>query len=97
MAYYAVLGQVRTTIGQGRLLMRQKLKQYLGLVEEAESKAPGEGKTTAEDLQGFWDMVYFQVEDVHSKFEQLGELERNDWQEAATKKPKAKRRKVRRG
>ncbi len=87
------MGQVRTTIGQGRLLMRQKLKQYLGLVEEAESQK--DPRTTAEDLQGFWDMVYFQVEDMLAKFKHLEELEGNSWQEAVVKKPKTKR-KVRR-
>ena len=45
-----VLGQLRTTVCQARLLMRQKLKQYLGLVDTAETQS-GERKTTAEDLQ----------------------------------------------
>ena len=47
---YAVLGQLRTTVCQAQLLMRQKLKQYLGLVEGAAKEQ--EGRTTsAEDLQ----------------------------------------------
>lgn len=46
----SALGQIRTTVCQARLLVRSKLKQYLGLVEGAEREG-GEGKTTAEDLQ----------------------------------------------
>ena len=48
--FFTVLGQVRTTFGQARLLMNKKLKQYLGLVKVAEDQS-GERKTTAEDLQ----------------------------------------------
>lgn len=43
--------------------------------------------------QGFWDMVYFQVEDVEKKFEHLSELERNGWKERA-QKPKGRKTKV---
>nr|XP_046210542.1 disks large-associated protein 5-like [Oncorhynchus gorbuscha] len=37
----------------------------------------------AEDhhLQGFWDMVYYQVEDVNKKFGALKEVESKGWQE----------------
>ena len=44
-------------------------------------------------IQGFWDMVYFQVEDVEKKFEHLSELERNGWKERA-QKPKGRKTKV---
>lgn len=47
---HAVLGQLRTTVCQAQLLMRQKLKQYLGLVEGAAKEQEGR-MTTAEDLQ----------------------------------------------
>ena len=38
------------TVGQAELLMRKKMKQYLGLVTGAEDMTDG-GNTTAEDLQ----------------------------------------------
>ena len=74
----AVLGQIRTTVCQAQLLMRQKLKQYIGLVGQAEHGG-GEQPTKVEDLQGFWDMVYFQVEDILKKFQGLEDLEKNNW------------------
>ena len=45
-----MLGQVRSVTGGSRLLMRQKLKQFVGLVDMAEEQS-GPAKTTAEDLQ----------------------------------------------
>ncbi|CAI8038843.1 Disks large-associated protein 5 [Geodia barretti] len=71
---------IRVTVGQAELLMRKKMKQYLGLVTGAEDMTDG-GNTTAEDLQGFWDLVSIQVDDMNQKFKNLEELERNDWKQ----------------
>lgn len=35
--------------------------------------------TRDEDLAGFWDMVYLQVEDINKMFEKLSELRKNNW------------------
>lgn len=77
--------------------MQKKLKQYHGLVENAESQGCDCLKTTSEDLQGFWDMLYFQVEDVLTKFKYLEELECNAWQDTFQKtlSEKVRRGKVR--
>lgn len=53
---------MRTAVGQARLLMKERFKQFAGLVDDCEL-GRGEKKTTCMDLQGFWDMVYFQVGD----------------------------------
>ena len=43
---------IRTTVCQAELLVRKKMKQYLGLVTEAEGAAEDSNcNTTAEDLQ----------------------------------------------
>jgi len=55
-----VHGCIRTTIGQAELLMAERFKQFAGLVEKCEY-GTGEKEITTGDLQGFWDMVYFQV------------------------------------
>lgn len=70
---------VRTTVGQSRLLMAERFKQFEGLVDNCEFKR-GEKETTCADLDGFWDMVNFQVEDVIKKFENLKQLQKNGWQ-----------------
>ncbi|XP_067319197.1 disks large-associated protein 5 isoform X2 [Anolis sagrei] len=70
---------VRTTIGQTRLLIAERFKQFEGLVDNCEFQR-GEKETTCTDLDGFWDMVNFQVEDVNKKFENLRRLQGNGWQ-----------------
>ncbi|KAH0620260.1 hypothetical protein JD844_020367, partial [Phrynosoma platyrhinos] len=72
---------VRTTIGQTRLLIAERFKQFEGLVDNCEFQR-GEKETTCTDLDGFWDMVNFQIEDVNKKFENLRKLQGNGWQTA---------------
>ncbi|OXB53605.1 hypothetical protein ASZ78_001303 [Callipepla squamata] len=83
---------IRTTLGQTRLLIAERFKQFEGLVDNCEFKR-GEKETTCTDLDGFWDMIYFQIEDVNKKFDNLQKLQDNKWQpvevagrEAAKKK-----------
>ncbi|XP_054057187.1 disks large-associated protein 5 [Rissa tridactyla] len=70
---------IRTTIGQTRLLIAERFKQFEGLVDNCEFKR-GEKETTCADLDGFWDMVNFQIEDVNKKFDNLKKLQDNEWQ-----------------
>ena len=39
----------------------------------------GEFVTRDEDLAGFWDMVYLQIEDIQSMFKKLNDLRSNQW------------------
>ncbi|NXD24866.1 DLGP5 protein, partial [Spelaeornis formosus] len=70
---------IRTTVGQTRLLIGERFKQFEGLVDNCEFKR-GEKETTCTDLDGFWDMVNFQIEDVNKKFDNLKKLQDNEWQ-----------------
>ncbi|NXH30264.1 DLGP5 protein, partial [Myiagra hebetior] len=70
---------IRTTVGQTRLLMGERFKQFEGLVDNCEFKR-GEKETTCTDLDGFWDMINFQIEDVNKKFDNLKKLQDNEWQ-----------------
>ncbi|OWK09416.1 DLGAP5 [Cervus elaphus hippelaphus] len=70
---------IRTAVGQTRLLMKERFKQFEGLVDNCEYKR-GEKETTCTDLDGFWDMVNFQIEDVNQKFSNLTKLEESEWQ-----------------
>ncbi|XP_058872068.1 disks large-associated protein 5-like isoform X2 [Acipenser ruthenus] len=81
---------MRTTVGQARLLMAERFKQFAGLVDDCEFKR-GEKETTCTDLEGFWDMVYFQVEDVNKKFTNLTELQESGWQQISHFQPRAKK------
>ncbi|MEQ2271744.1 hypothetical protein XENORESO_008593 [Xenotaenia resolanae] len=72
--------RMRTAVGQAGLLMKERFNQFSGLVDDCEL-GRGEKITTCTDLQGFWDMVYFQVEDVNKKFDALKEAEGRGWVE----------------
>ncbi|NXF08692.1 DLGP5 protein, partial [Smithornis capensis] len=69
---------IRTTIGQTRLLIGERFKQFEGLVDNCEFKQ-GEKETMCTDLDGFWDMINFQIEDVNKKFDNLKKLQDNEW------------------
>ncbi|NXL93555.1 DLGP5 protein, partial [Alectura lathami] len=69
---------IRTTVGQTRLLVAERFKQFEGLVDNCEFKR-GEKETTCTDLDGFWDMINFQIEDVNKKFGNLQKLQDNEW------------------
>ena len=43
--------------------MDQRFKQFSGLVDNCEFNT-GEKETNPTDLQGFWEMIYFQVRPV---------------------------------
>ncbi|XP_042363726.1 disks large-associated protein 5 isoform X1 [Plectropomus leopardus] len=83
--------RMRTAVGQARLLMKERFRQFGGLVDDCEL-GRGEKITTCTDLQGFWDMVYYQVEDVNRKFDALKEAESRGWEEEH--KPPPRQRKV---
>ncbi|NXA66231.1 DLGP5 protein, partial [Mohoua ochrocephala] len=70
---------IRTTVGQTRLLIGERFKQFEGLVDNCEFKR-GEKETMCTDLDGFWDMINFQIEDVDKKFDNLKKLQDNEWQ-----------------
>jgi len=71
-------GELRCVIGQGRLVMAERFNQFSGLVDNCEFKQ-GEKETTCMDLKGFWEMIYYQVEDVDKKFAKLERVEKNNW------------------
>ncbi|XP_029933425.1 disks large-associated protein 5 isoform X1 [Myripristis murdjan] len=82
--------RMRTVVGQARLLMKERFNQFSGLVDDCEL-GRGEKITTCTDLQGFWDMVYYQVEDVHKKFDALKEAEARGWVEEHKPPPRQRR------
>ncbi|RZC36099.1 GKAP domain containing protein [Asbolus verrucosus] len=58
------------------------MQQFKGLctnnITQSESVA---FPTTNEDLQGFWDMVMLQVDQVDALFKEIDALKANNWQE----------------
>ncbi|XP_036137201.1 disks large-associated protein 5 isoform X2 [Molossus molossus] len=84
---------IRTAVGQTRLLIKERFKQFEGLVDDCDYKR-GEKETTCTDLDGFWDMISFQIEDVNQKFNNLTKLEESGWQNNNNTSKKVFRKKV---
>ncbi|XP_006821889.1 uncharacterized protein LOC102809954 [Saccoglossus kowalevskii] len=88
-----VCGKVRAAIGKAQLLTTKKFKQFRGLCQQNINPS-SELITTATDLEGFWDMVMLQVNDVNNMFTELEQLKQNGWktvqpkQQQKTTKPK---------
>ncbi|CAG9794471.1 unnamed protein product [Diatraea saccharalis] len=85
-----ILGLLRAASGKARLLATQKMQQFEGLCynninERADEPFP----TTVQDLQGFWDMVCLQVDNVNALYHHIDMLKANGWREISTpsKKP----------
>jgi len=72
------IGQIRSTIGKTNLFINQRFKQFNGLIDDCELKR-GVKETKVEDLQGFWEMIFYQIEDLHHSFELLTSLKENKW------------------
>jgi len=65
-------GSIRTAIGQAKLLMAQRFKQFSKLIDDCQHQS-GERVTRLADLSGFWDMISFQIDDVKKKFQKIEE------------------------
>ena len=89
----SVLNDIRNAVGKARLLMGAKgrLMQFTTLVSDCENKT-GEQTLLLSDLQGFWDMVSFQVDDCYFMFATLEKLRGNNWikEEPVKVQPKKK-------
>lgn len=48
------------SIGKAQLLIRERFNQFTKLINDCENKS-SEKEIRLDDLQGFYDMIYFQV------------------------------------
>lgn len=71
-------GLVRATTGQARMLLSQRFQQFESLILDALLER-SEKPIGDEDLQGFWDMIYFQIEDCQKQFKILQDAKENNW------------------
>jgi len=73
-----VEGDILAAIGQAQLLMKKRFKQFKELIELHKDQS-AEKAAHASDLDGFWEVVYFQVEDVYKRFKELEDMKANGW------------------
>ncbi|XP_063920087.1 guanylate kinase-associated protein mars isoform X2 [Zophobas morio] len=85
---------IDVTIGQTNLLLTKKFMQFRGLIETCQ-QSNSETPVTCEDLHGFWDMMYIQVENLDKRYENLDNLKVNNWQEIVPEVKKVAKKKGR--
>ncbi|KAL3307425.1 hypothetical protein Ciccas_014059 [Cichlidogyrus casuarinus] len=94
-----VLGNLCTTVGMAKLLMREKFEQFRRLcelniehhaggrqVELKEMAEDPEKFASGDDLAGFWAMVNLQVENVRKMFVDAKRYKDNGWQPIAPRR-----------
>lgn len=75
-----VQARIHAIVGKSNLLMSKKIKQFLGLCEDNISCALDDlSRPKNNDLEGFWDMVKIQVNQVKTEMQQIIELSNRDW------------------
>ncbi|XP_017962411.1 guanylate kinase-associated protein mars [Drosophila navojoa] len=93
---------IDAAIGQTKLLTSKKFMQFKGLIDRCEAGAtgrdqlPNDGSEASkpvfvDDLEGWWDMLRLQSENVDKRFDNLQRLKANNWIDPDTETlPKAK-------
>jgi len=77
-------GKIRNAIGKAQLLIRKRFQQFRELCRDNIENDPDKKETKPSDLQGYWDMMYIQIEDVDSLFKDIDQLRANNWLLAET-------------
>lgn len=72
-------GKIRNAVGKAQLLIRKRFSQFRDLCRDNIENDPEKKETKASDLQGYWDMMFIQIEDVHSLFTDIDKLRANNW------------------
>ncbi|XP_031621902.1 uncharacterized protein LOC116339925 isoform X2 [Contarinia nasturtii] len=84
-----VLGHIRSAAGKARLLATKKFKQFEGLcIDNINQITRDMPPPTPADLQGFWEMVLLQVENVDYLYAELDKLRANGWKKLTQAKAK---------
>ena len=94
------LGNLNRAVGQARLLMKKRLAQFerMCVLEQTKQSCKGGLFTRDADLEGFWEVIMMQIEDIRAMFEGFQKREAIGW--AVEEKtveclaPKKKKRKV---
>lgn len=72
--------RIQAIVGKSNLLMCQKIKQFLGLCEKNISCALDDlSRPKNNDLEGFWDMVKIQVDQVKTEMQEIIDLSNKGW------------------
>lgn len=78
-----IVQRIHSVIGKSQLLRTSKFKQFRGFLDDAERNAIGK-PVKLDDIRGFWETIYIQVDEVEKTFDQLNKLKQNNYVESNT-------------
>ncbi|XP_066144960.1 uncharacterized protein [Euwallacea fornicatus] len=77
---------INVAVGQSKLLINKKFNQFRNLIVQCQTQKFDVKTITCEDLHGFWDMLYIQVENLDKRFANLDRLKESNWVEMLPEK-----------
>uniref|UniRef100_A0A1B6GGJ1 Uncharacterized protein n=1 Tax=Cuerna arida TaxID=1464854 RepID=A0A1B6GGJ1_9HEMI len=67
-------GKIMAVLGQTRLLLSKKMKQFEDLLSDINNQSEiSHPPITLQDVEGFWELVMIQVNELYNKFKSLEE------------------------
>lgn len=75
-----IVQKIHSVIGKTQLLRNSKFKQFRGFLSDAQQKTIGK-PVMLDDIRGFWETIYIQVNEVEKTFEQLEKLKQANYVE----------------
>lgn len=73
-----VIQKIHSVIGKSQLLRNSKLKQFRAFLSDAERNIIGK-PVKLDDIRGFWETIYIQIDEVNRIFEELSKLKENNY------------------
>lgn len=73
------IGMIDTAIGQTELLLRKKCPKFTELIQLYQKNNGGK-KVLADDLDGWWQVVKMEIENIDKRFSEIEIWKANDWQ-----------------
>ncbi|XP_065568843.1 uncharacterized protein LOC136032460 [Artemia franciscana] len=83
-------GEISVAIGKTKMVLQDHFIQFESILKMSETDS-SKRITTAEDLEGFWEMIKITIKEVDKRLERLEVLKENEWKETP-KTPKLKKR-----
>ncbi|XP_065667108.1 disks large-associated protein 1 isoform X2 [Hydra vulgaris] len=74
-----VSGKIRNAVGKAHLLTTKRFKQFAELCHDNIEQDPEKKETKPSDLQGYWEMMSIQIDDVKALFKDIETLKENGW------------------
>lgn len=71
-------GEIQSVLGHTGLLLRKRVAQFVQLCDLADSPE-AERSATPSDLEGFWNVVTMQSDDILERFKRLDERQERGW------------------